>query len=54
MPTGRWPEKVKDFRRWSTDQVDRGTVAGNKATSSRGRKWRMKKRKKRKKHGFQD
>jgi len=50
---GRYPERVKDFRKWSTDQVDRGTVAGNKVTSSRGRKWRLsrKRRKKRKQDG---
>jgi len=51
---GKYPEKVKDFRRWATDQVDRGSVAGNKVTSSRGRKWRMKRRKRKKTRGFQD
>lgn len=52
MPTGRYPEKVKDFRRWATDQVDRGSVAGNKVTSfKRGRKWRLKRRKRRNKDG---
>jgi len=54
MPSGRWPERVKDFRKWATDQVDRGAVAGNKVTSSRGRKWRMKRRKRKKNRGFQD
>lgn len=47
MPMGKYPEKVKDFRRWATDQVDRGSVAGNKVTS-RGRKWRLRRRKRRK------
>lgn len=44
MPMGRYPERVKPFRKWAADQVDRGTVAGNKVTSSRGRKWRLKRR----------
>jgi len=54
MGSGRWPDRVKDFRKWSADQVDRGTVAGNKVTSSRGRKWRMKRRKRKKTRGSQD
>jgi len=54
MGSGRWPDGVKAFRRWATDQVDRGTVAGNKVTSSRGRKWRMKRRRRKKTHGSQD
>jgi len=54
MPSGRWPERVKDFRKWATDQVDRGTVAGTKVTSSRGRKWRLNRRRRKKTHGSQD
>jgi len=56
MPSGRWPERVKAFRKWATDQVDRGTVAGNSVTSSKrkGRKWRLKRRKRKKTRGFQD
>lgn len=49
MPWGRYPEGVGPFQKWATDQVKRGSVAGNKVTS-RGRKWRLqrKRRKKRK------
>lgn len=47
MPTGRWPDQVGPFQKWATDQVKRGSVAGNKV-SSRGKKWRMKRRKRRK------
>jgi len=56
MPSGRYPERVKAFRKWATDQVDRGTVAGNSVTSSRTRptKWRRKRRKRRKRNGSQD
>jgi len=50
MPLGRYPDQVKGFRKWATDQVDRGTVAGNKVTSSRGRKWRLKRRRKKKRN----
>jgi len=48
---GRYPERVGDFQKWATDQVRRGSVAGNKVTSSRGRKWRMKRKKRKKKDG---
>lgn len=44
MPMGRYPEKVKDFRKWSTDQVDRGSVAGNKVTSFRKKNSKMTRR----------
>jgi len=54
MASGRWPDGVKPFKKWATDQVDRGTVAGNKATSSRGRKWRMRRRKRKKNRGSMD
>lgn len=54
MPSGRWPESIGQFRKWATDQVNRGNVAGNKATSSRGRKWRMSRKRRKKSHGFQD
>lgn len=49
MPWGKYPEQVKPFRKWAQDQVDRGTVAGNKVTSfkrRRRRAWRRKKKKK--------
>jgi len=54
MPSGKYPDQVGAFQKWATDQVKRGTVAGNKVTSSRGRKWRMKRRKRKKNRGFQD
>lgn len=51
MPFGKYPEGVGPFQKWATDQVKRGTVAGNKVTSSRGRKWRLKRRKRKQKDG---
>jgi len=54
MPMGKYPDQVGAFQKWATDQVKRGSVAGNKVTSSRGRKWRLKRRKGRKKRGLQD
>jgi len=54
MGSGRWPDGVKSFRKWATDQVDRGTVAGNKVTSSRRGTRRKKRQRRRKNHGFQD
>lgn len=54
MPLGKYPEQVGAFQKWATDQVKRGAVAGNKVTSSRGRKPKRRKRKSRRKRGFQD
>lgn len=52
MPWGKYPEGVGPFQKWATDQVKRGSVAGNKVTSSkRGRKWRLKRRKRKKQDG---
>jgi len=52
MPMGRYPERIGPFRKWATDQVNRGSVAGNKVTSSRkGRRWRLKRKKRRNKDG---
>lgn len=51
MPSGKYPDQVGQFQRWATDQVKRGSVAGNKVTSSRGRKWRLKRRKRKKQDG---
>jgi len=48
MPLGKYPDQVGSFQKWATDQVKRGTVAGNKVTSSRGRKWRLKRRRRKK------
>lgn len=54
MASGRWPDKVKDFRKWATDQVDRGTVAGNKVTSSRKINRRRRRRIRRRNNGSKD
>lgn len=55
MPWGRYPERIGDFQKWATDQTRRGTVAGNKVTSSkRGRKWRLKRRRRRNRNGSKD
>lgn len=54
MGSGRWPEQVKAFRKWAADQVDRGTTAGNKVTSSRNTSRRRKRRIRRKNNGSKD
>jgi len=36
MPYGRYPERVKDFRKWSTDRVDKAKITDS-ATGSRSR-----------------
>lgn len=33
MPYGRWPERVKDFRKWASEKVDKGTIT-DRATGS--------------------
>jgi len=48
MPMGRYPDRVKDFRKWASDQVDRGSVAGNKVTSFRRKNSKMTRRRRKK------
>lgn len=49
MPYGRYPERVKDFRKWSTERVDKAkindSVTGSRASVTRRR--RAKRRSKR-------
>lgn len=53
MPYGRWPDRVKAFRRWAADRVDKAKVTDSVTGSSRssirrtrGRKMRRRRRKK--------
>lgn len=42
MPYGRYPERVKDFRKWSTDRVDKAkindSVTGSRVSVTRSRR----------------
>lgn len=51
MPSGRYPDRVKSFRKWAADRVDKAKI-NDSATSHGGRrrskkKWLRKKRRKR-------
>lgn len=46
MPFGRWPDRVKEFKKWSTGQVDRAKITGS-ATGSKGSKFHVKRRRRR-------
>jgi len=48
MPLGRYPERVKDFRKWSTDRIDKAKI-NDSATGSRVSKTRRRKRRRRSK-----
>jgi len=52
MPSGKYPDQVGAFQKWATDQVKRGSVAGNKVSFKRkNRRLRRNSRKKRYKDG---
>jgi len=57
MAIGRFPDRVKAFRKWAQDKVDNAGLSDSAtphkgpSTFSRGRKWRMKRRKRRKRDG---
>lgn len=53
MPSGKYPDQVGAFQKWASDQVKRGSVAGNKVTSfkRKNRRLRRKSRKQRYKDG---
>lgn len=56
MPTGAYPGRVKAFRKWSQDRIDKAdinnsvTASGKSTSSVRARRKRRKKRKKRAKN----
>lgn len=45
MPYGRYPERVKDFSKWSRTTIDKAKLSGS-ATAAKRRRRRRKKRKK--------
>lgn len=56
MPMGRYPDRVKPFRKWAQDKMDNAKLSDSATPSaakrsSRGRKWRLKRRKRRQKDG---
>lgn len=56
MPMGRYPDRVKPFRKWAQDKMDNATLSESATPhrvkrSSRGRKWRLKRRRRRKQDG---
>lgn len=46
MPYGRYPERVKPFRKWASDRVDKATI-NDSATGSRFRRRKRRLRRKR-------
>jgi len=56
MPYGRWPERVKAFRKWSNERVDKAqitdSVTGSRA--SRGGRTHARKRRKRRRKKEED
>lgn len=49
MPLGRYPERVKAFRKWSNERIDKATINDSVtgASSSRTRPTRRRKRRRR-------
>jgi len=51
MPYGKYPERVKDFRKWSTDRVDKAKIndsaTGSSGSSKNGKRKRRARRRKR-------
>lgn len=49
MPFGRYPERVKDFTKWSRTQVEKSKLSGSATGASRPRpQFRRKRRRKKK------
>lgn len=50
MPLGRYPDRVKAFRKWSTERIDKATINDSVTGASRPRpQLRRKRRRKRRK-----
>lgn len=47
MPLGRYPERVKDFRKWSNDRVDKAKINDSATGSGSSRPKTTRKRTKR-------
>lgn len=61
MPIGRFPDRVKPFRKWAQEKMDNAQLSESatphvsKASSmKRGRKWRLRRRKRRNRRGSKD
>ncbi len=52
MPLGKYPDRVKEFRKWATEKVDNSKLSDSATPSgvSTSRKRRTRRRKHRKKH----
>jgi len=52
MPLGRYPDRVRPFRKWATEMVDKATISnsatGFRKRSSRAKLWKRRRRKKKK------
>lgn len=48
MPLGRYPDRVKAFRKWATEKVDNSKLSDS-ATPSGARGWRKRRTRRRKK-----
>lgn len=46
MPYGRYPERVKQFRKWSAERIDKAKITDS-VTGSRTSKFHMKRRRRR-------
>lgn len=53
MPYGRYPERVKDFNRWSRDKVN-GSKLSDSATGNGARGWRRRRTRRKKKRKKED
>lgn len=47
MPYGRYPERVKAFRKWSAERVDKANINDSATSKSTSKKRRIRRRKKR-------
>lgn len=49
MPYGRWPERVKDFRKWSSQHIDKAKITDSVTGSKTSRMRRKRRRRRRRK-----
>lgn len=51
MPFGRYPERVKDFRKWASERIDKANINDSVTGASRPRnpQFRRKRRRRKKK-----
>lgn len=52
MPYGRWPDRVKDFRKWANQKVDKGRITDSATGSSK--RFRIRKRKRRRRRRMKE